>query len=71
MGFDDVFKHLDLDGDGKVNTVDEIRQLVFGDMMCQPAAPNRPYGECQAKLPCLCFAFVKQTNKQTNKHCID
>jgi len=44
--FDEVMKHLDNDGDGKVNTIDEARCLVFGDMMSQPAAPNRPYTEC-------------------------
>eukprot|EP00931_Biecheleriopsis_adriatica_P059471 TRINITY_DN3558_c0_g2_i1.p1 TRINITY_DN3558_c0_g2~~TRINITY_DN3558_c0_g2_i1.p1 ORF type:complete len:4446 (+),score=1220.06 TRINITY_DN3558_c0_g2_i1:273-13340(+) len=46
QGFDEVMKHLDLDGDGKVQTIDEIRQLMFGDMLSQPAAPNRPYTEC-------------------------
>ncbi|CAJ1434663.1 unnamed protein product, partial [Effrenium voratum] len=46
LGFDEVFKHLDNNGDGKVTTLDEVRTLVFGDMMSQPAAPNRPYTEC-------------------------
>jgi dynein heavy chain len=46
MGFDEIMKHCDLDGDGKVTTLDEARQLIFGDMLSQPAAPNRPYKEC-------------------------
>ena len=46
QGFDEVMKHLDNDGDGKVTTLDEIRTLIFGDMLSQPAAPNRPYTEC-------------------------
>ena len=52
QGFDEVMKHLDLDGDGKVTTLDEIRTLIFGDMLSQPAAPNRPYTEC-ADIPTL------------------
>lgn len=46
MGIDECMKHLDLDGDGKIQTLDEVRNLIFGDMMSQPAAPNRPYSEC-------------------------
>ena len=41
-----LFKKMDLDGDGKVQTLDEFRGLVFGDMLSEPAAPNRPYTEC-------------------------
>ena len=44
--FDDVMKHLDSDCDGKVNTLGEARNMIFGDMLSQPAAPNRPYQEC-------------------------
>jgi len=47
MGFDDVMRHLDLDGDGKVTTLEEARHLIFGDMLSEPAAPQRPYTECQ------------------------
>merc|ERR1719174_2914521 len=46
MSFDEIMKHCDLDRDGKVTTLDECRQLIFGDMLSQPAAPNRPYTEC-------------------------
>jgi len=45
VGFDETFKHLDMDSDGKL-TMDELRTLIFGDMFSQPAAPNRPYNEC-------------------------
>lgn len=31
QGFDEVMKHLDSNGDGKVNTLDEVRTLIFGD----------------------------------------
>jgi len=51
-GFDEILKHLDLDGDGKVQTLEESRNLVFGDMMSEPAAPSRPYAEC-ADIPAL------------------
>ena len=45
--FDEVFAHLDREPkDGKVNTVDELRYLLFGDMLSPPAAPKRPYAEC-------------------------
>lgn len=45
--FDEVFKHLDREPkDNKVNTVEELRYLIFGDMLGAPAAPKRPYMEC-------------------------
>ncbi|KAF4662797.1 hypothetical protein FOZ61_002166 [Perkinsus olseni] len=46
VGFDDVMKHLDSNSDGKVDTLDEVRLLFFGDLMSAPAAPKRPYTEC-------------------------
>ena len=44
--FDEVFKHLDLNQDGKVDTVDEVRALFFGDVLSTAASPKRPYTEC-------------------------
>ncbi|KAF4707651.1 hypothetical protein FOZ63_029670, partial [Perkinsus olseni] len=46
VGFDDVMKHLDSNSDGKVDTLDEVRLLFFGDLLSAPAAPKRPYTEC-------------------------
>jgi dynein heavy chain len=43
VSFDKVFAHLDTNGDKKVDTVDEIRNLWFGDYL-QTAMP-RPYAE--------------------------
>eukprot|EP00930_Biecheleria_cincta_P034372 TRINITY_DN23765_c0_g1_i1.p1 TRINITY_DN23765_c0_g1~~TRINITY_DN23765_c0_g1_i1.p1 ORF type:complete len:4302 (-),score=866.21 TRINITY_DN23765_c0_g1_i1:110-13015(-) len=46
VSFDDVLSHLDMNKDGKVNTLDEVRTLFFGDMLAPAAAPQRPYTEC-------------------------
>ena len=37
--FDMLFKHLDNNGDGKVDTIDEFRGLLFGDMYTPFALP--------------------------------
>merc|ERR1740129_902993 len=62
-------KHLDLDGDGKVETLDEARNLIFGDMMSQPAAPNRPYNECMNidELQATTESFLEQYNLLSTK----
>ena len=33
--FDDVFRHLDNNGDGKVDSLEEVRGLLFGDYMAE------------------------------------
>ena len=69
QGFDEVMKHLDNDADGKVTTLDEIRTLIFGDMLSQPAAPNRPYTEC-ADIPTLqttVESHLEQYNRMSTK----
>ena len=38
MTYDKVFEYLDNNGDKKVNTVDEIRGLMFCDLLCPPGA---------------------------------
>ena len=38
LKFDDVFKHLDSNGDGKVDTPDEMRGMFFGDYMSKRGA---------------------------------
>lgn len=69
QGFDDVMKHCDTDGDGKVQTLEEARRLIFGDMLCQPAAPNRPYGECLdlANLQSVVESHLDQYNLMSTK----
>eukprot|EP00746_Dinoflagellata_sp_MGD_P128313 gnl/MRDRNA2_/MRDRNA2_62704_c0_seq1.p1 gnl/MRDRNA2_/MRDRNA2_62704_c0~~gnl/MRDRNA2_/MRDRNA2_62704_c0_seq1.p1 ORF type:complete len:2643 (+),score=576.00 gnl/MRDRNA2_/MRDRNA2_62704_c0_seq1:1172-7930(+) len=47
VAFDEAMKHLDLDGDNKCATLDEARNLFFCDLLGAPAAPKRPYQECQ------------------------
>ena len=42
--FDVLFSHLDLDGDGSIDSHTEIRGLVFGDFM-NPGAVPRLYDE--------------------------
>eukprot|EP00929_Paragymnodinium_shiwhaense_P104537 TRINITY_DN6904_c0_g1_i1.p1 TRINITY_DN6904_c0_g1~~TRINITY_DN6904_c0_g1_i1.p1 ORF type:complete len:2672 (+),score=812.80 TRINITY_DN6904_c0_g1_i1:23-8017(+) len=69
MGFDELMKHCDLDGDGKITTVDEARNLIFGDMCSQPAAPNRPYTECSdlAELQKQVESHLEQYNMMSTK----
>jgi dynein heavy chain len=43
--FDTVFQHLDTDRNNKVDTLDEIRGLIFGDVLTPFGMPERPYEE--------------------------
>ena len=43
--FDLLFKHLDNDKNGKVETIDEFRGLAFGDIMTSFGLDDRPYEE--------------------------
>lgn len=43
--FDAVFQHLDLDKNGKVDTLDEVRGLIFGDVLTPFGMAERPYEE--------------------------
>lgn len=43
--FDNVFKHLDTDKNGKVETLDEFRGLAFGDIYTSYGMAERPYEE--------------------------
>ena len=45
ISFDAVFNHLDNDKNGKVETLDEIRGLIFGDVLTPFGMPERPYEE--------------------------
>ncbi|CAK9112546.1 Dynein axonemal heavy chain 1 (Axonemal beta dynein heavy chain 1) (Ciliary dynein heavy chain 1) (Heat shock regulated protein 1) (HSRF-1) (hDHC7) [Durusdinium trenchii] len=46
VSFDEIMIHLDTNKDGKVNTLDEVRTLFFGDMLSPASIPQRPYTEC-------------------------
>lgn len=41
--FDNVFSHLDTDKNGKVETLDEFRLLLFGDIYTPFGLVDRPY----------------------------
>lgn len=47
--FDILFKHLDLDKDGKVQDLDEWRGLAFGDIQTSFGLMDRPYEELDDK----------------------
>lgn len=40
MNYDNVFQRLDNNGDGRVNTITEIRALMFSDYLIPPGAPK-------------------------------
>jgi len=43
--FDSMFKHLEIDINGKVETLDEYRGLAFGDIYTTFGMQDRPYEE--------------------------
>ena len=45
-----LFKHLDLDMNGKIETLDEFRGLIFGDIFTPYGMRDRPYEEIQDKV---------------------
>jgi dynein heavy chain len=49
QNFDLLFKHLDLDMNSKIETLDEFRGLVFGDIFTPFGMRDRPYEEIQDK----------------------
>jgi dynein heavy chain len=49
QNFDTVFAHLDTDKNGKVQTLDEFRGLIFGDIYTPFGIPIRPYEEIMDK----------------------
>ena len=49
QNFDLLFKHLDLDMNGKIETLDEYRGLIFGDIFTPYGMRDRPYEEIQDK----------------------
>ncbi len=67
--FDTVFSHLDTDKNGKVETLDEIRGLIFGDVLTPFGMVDRPYEEVQdkEKLQQCCEDALVQYNSMTEK----
>lgn len=67
--FDQVFAHLDTDKNGKVETLDELRGLIFGDVLSPFGMVERPYEEIQdkEKLQRCCEEALSQYNMMTEK----
>jgi dynein heavy chain len=76
VDFDRVFEHLDLNGDGKVNTVKEIRNLFFGDYIgrkhtssASSSHQQRPYVEIDdpLRLQLVWKNYLTDYNALSNK----
>ena len=67
--FDTIFAHLDTDKNGKVETLDELRGLIFGDVLTPFGMVERPYEEIQDfdKLQSCCEEALQQYNMMTEK----
>jgi len=65
--FDEVMKPYDTNKDNKVNTIAELRYMIFGDMLSPPAAPKRPYRECMdfTQLQSTVEAHLDEYNNMT------
>ena len=49
FNFDTVFSHLDFDKSGKIDSLDKIRGLLFGDVFTPFGMKERPYEEITDK----------------------
>lgn len=67
--FDTTFRHLDIDGDGKIDKLDEIRGLLFGDLLVPYGITERPYEEILDIEKCIqsCKDALDQYNIMTDK----
>jgi ATP-dependent protease Clp ATPase subunit len=67
--FDTTFRHLDIDGDGKIDKLDEIRGLLFGDLLVPYGLTERPYEEIMDIEKCIecCNEALAQYNIMTDK----
>ena len=67
--FDIIFQHLDTDKNGKVETLDEIRGLIFGDVLTPFGMAERPYEEItdKEKLQQCCEEALSQYNMMSEK----
>lgn len=69
QSFDSVFSHLDIDKNGKVDTLDEIRLLMFGDVLTPFGMSERPYEEIKDRdeLKQSCEEALSNYNIVTDK----
>jgi dynein heavy chain len=69
LNFDNVFEHLDNNGDKAVNTLDEIRHLMFTDVLAPIGLPKRPYEEIldESKLQKACEEALENYNMMGDK----
>ena len=69
VSFDNVFGHLDTDKNGKIEKLDEIRGLMFGDILSPFGTTIRPYEELKElpKVQEACDQALEQYNLSTNK----
>ena len=67
--FDIIFAHLDLDRNNRVDTLDEVRGLIFGDVLTPFGMAERPYEEIQdkEKLQACCEEALSQYNMMSEK----
>lgn len=67
--FDILFKHLDNDKNGKIETLDEYRALNFGDIQTAFGMPERPYEEIldREKLQIAADEALNQYNNASDK----
>lgn len=69
VGFDSVFERLDNNGDKKIDTLDEIRRLMFSDVLSPIGLPKRPYEEVtdETKLQKVCEECLENYNMMGDK----
>ncbi|EAS00969.2 dynein heavy chain (macronuclear) [Tetrahymena thermophila SB210] len=69
LNFDTIFEHLDTNGDKKVDTLDEIRGLIFTNILTPLGAPKKPYEEVfeMNKLTEACEESLSQYNMVSDK----
>ena len=68
MNFDTIFNHLDIDKNGKVETIDEIRFLLFGYIL-NPGHGTKKYSEMKdfSQIQKNCETALEQYNFSSNK----
>ncbi len=69
VSFDNVFAHLDTDHNGKIENLNEIRGLQFGDILAPFGTTIRPYEELKdaAKVQSACDDALEQYNISSPK----
>ncbi len=67
--FDNVFEHLIADGNKELHTLDELRGLMFTDILAPQGAPKKPYEEIrdQEKLHKACEEALDNYNMLGDK----